>query len=179
MDRTVFIVNKFLAGLTLLSDIGLVVFLVIFLVSRKIPFYRFVKKYAFHFALIVAATAMLGSLFYSEIAKYTPCLLCWYQRILMYPQTLLLSMAIVKKDKHIADYLLVMSGLGLLIALYHYYIQRGGQTILPCSAVGYSQECSQNFGMEYGFVTIPLMAATAFLLIIILMVLAKSKGKKN
>src|SRR3972149_8131761 len=130
---------------------------------------KILLKYSFHLALIVSLTATLGSLFYSEIAGFEPCKLCWFQRILMYPMPLLLSLAIWKKDKSINDYLITLSGIGIVIAFYHYYLQRGGQSILPCSTIGYSVSCSNSFVMELGYITIPLMAATAFLLIIVLM----------
>ncbi|OGG03613.1 hypothetical protein A2W14_03180 [Candidatus Gottesmanbacteria bacterium RBG_16_37_8] len=136
--------------------------------------------YSFHFALIISLIATLGSLFYSEIAKYEPCRLCWYQRILMYPQVILLTLAIIKKERHLSDYLMALSLPGFIIASYHYYLQRGGQSIFPCSVVGFSQSCSTRFVMELGFITIPFMAATAFLLIIILMLISKfSRSPKS
>lgn len=171
----VFIVNKILSALTLAGDLILLGFLSLFIIcyinktSKKIikhPIFLRVSKFSLHFALIVSLVATLGSLFYSEIAKYDPCKLCWFQRIFMYPQVFLLSLGILKKDKNITDYSILLSVIGGLIAVYHYYLQRGGASIFPCSAVGYSVSCSQNFVMEYGYITIPMMSLTAFLLMI-------------
>ena len=171
-------VTKFLSLLTLVSDGGIIILAAVFLyyyssgqlkklwASRSIKFF---SHKALYFSFIVALTATLGSLFYSEIAHFEPCKLCWFQRIFMYPLVLLIGMAIYRKDKRIADYSSAMSLFGAIIASYHYYLQRGGITILPCSAVGYSVSCSQNFTMEFGYVTIPIMSLTAFLVIIILM----------
>ena len=128
---------------------------------------------------IIALVATSGSLFYSEIASYTPCELCWYQRILMYPQVLILGMAMWKKDKNIADYSILLSILGGIIATYHYIIQFVETKIVPCSAVGYSVSCSDNFVLDYGYITIPMMALSAFVAIIILMLFLKFNSNKG
>ena len=136
---------------------------------RKEKVLRFFGDNAVLFALIVALIATSGSLFYSEIAGYEPCKLCWFQRIFMYPQVLLLGLALWKKEgKQIAPYSVLLSSIGALIAGYHYLLQLDLVPSLPCSAVGYSVSCSQRFVMQFGYITIPLMAFTAFLLIIVL-----------
>jgi disulfide bond formation protein DsbB len=119
-------------------------------------------------SFIVALTATLGSLYYSEIVGYEPCKLCWFQRILMYPQVVIFGMAIWKKDKHISSYALALSGIGALIAGYHYLLQRGIAPATSCSAVGASVDCSQTFVMEFGYITIPVMAFTGFVLLVLL-----------
>jgi disulfide bond formation protein DsbB len=136
-------------------------------VGRAKALLTFVARNALLFAFVIALTATLGSLFYSEIAGYEPCKLCWYQRILMYPQTLLLGIAWLKRDRTIRDYCLALSGLGAGLAAYHYSLQLNIVSGVSCPVVGYSVSCSQRFAMEYGYVTIPLMALTAFLLIIV------------
>jgi len=133
------------------------------------PVNNILLKYSFHLALIVSLTATLGSLYFSEIAGYEPCKLCWYQRILMYPQVLLLSVSILRREFFIKWHLMVLSSLGALIAAYHYYLQWGGNPLIPCSTVGYSVDCAKTFILEFGFVSIPFMALTAFLLITLLM----------
>ena len=187
MNQSVFVVNRFLSLLTVLGDIFIIFFLLLFFFFlirgklksvKKISFLKFLSRFSFHFALIVALLATLGSLFYSEIAKFTPCTLCWYQRILMYPKVILISLAMIKKDRHIADYLSTMSLTGASISLYHYYLQRGGKSLFPCSVVGYSASCTENFVMEFNYITIPVMAATAFGLIIVLMIISKYFSQK-
>lgn len=180
-------VPKLLTALTFLSNIGLLMLLGYFfaysLFFRKIRKYkkfseltviRFLSKNARIFAFIVALTATLGSLFYSEILGYEPCKLCWYQRILMYPQVILFAIGIIKDDrKNLPNYSSGLSVTGAIIATYHYYLQRGGNPLVPCSTVGYSVSCTQRFSMEYGYITIPVMSLTAFVMIIILMWLYK------
>lgn len=119
------------------------------------------------FAFVIALVATLGSLFYSEIAGFEPCKLCWYQRILMYPQVLLWGMAWWKQDKHIADYAISLALVGAVIAAYHYLLALKPTVAVTCSAIGYSASCAQNFFLQLGYITIPMMALTAFILIII------------
>lgn len=186
-------VNSFLGLLTFLSNVFLVAVLAVFLFLfikggrkrlRRNSLFHLFGKNAFIFALIVSLTATLGSLFYSEIAGFEPCKLCWYQRILMYPQVVLLGLAVKRKDKSIADYILALSALGAPVAAYHYFLQRAESPFAPCSVVGYSVSCSQRFTMQYGYITIPFMALTAFVLILLLLTLSKlqaepAEGKKK
>ena len=127
-------------------------------------------------AFIVALAATLGSLFYSEIAGYEPCKLCWFQRIFMYPQVFLLGLALYKKDLGMAPYSLLLSSVGAVIAFYHYLLQLNIAPSLPCSAMGYSVSCSQVFVMNFGYITIPLMAFSAFVLLIFLALINKKIG---
>lgn len=174
------VVNKFLSIMVVGSQVFIVLSLLYAFLGRKkgeplLP--EFFSKNALWFALSVAILAMAGSLFYSEIAHYTPCKLCWYERILMYPQVLLIGMALWKKDKKIADYGLGMSILGFLIALYHNYIYYTGNSLFPCDAAGLGESCTRRFILEFGYVTIPLMALTAFALLIVLFAALRSTQK--
>lgn len=166
------IANQLFSGLTIIAEItGIVLFFSLLFsttITRKVL--RFFGRHATLCAFSVALVATLGSLFYSEIAGYTPCKLCWYQRILMYPQVLLFGLAYIKKDKHLTDYTSLLSFLGTGIALYHYLLQRGTiKEVIPCSTVGYSVSCAEKFVMTYGYITIPMMSLSAFLLIFLLM----------
>lgn len=96
----------------------------------------------------------------------------------MYPQVLLFGAALWKSEERIADYIMVMSVVGAFIAGYHYLLQIGVLPELPCSAVGFSVSCAQIFTMGLGYITIPLMAFTAFVIITLLMAV-KKQSKKN
>jgi len=158
-------VNQALALLTIAGQIIVAVLIVSFTTKRSAAL-NFFTKHALAFSLAVALAATLGSLFYSEIAGYEPCKLCWFQRILMYPQVILLGIAWLKKDNGIVLYSIALSSLGALIAGYQYLLQIGFAPSIGCSAVGYSVDCAQRFVMQFGYITIPMMALTAFLLII-------------
>ena len=162
-------VNQTLALLTIAGQIIIFVIIVSF-VTKRSGVLNFFAKHALAFSLAVALIATLGSLFYSEIAGYEPCKLCWFQRILMYPQAIILGVAWLKKDHSIVLYSIILSSLGALIAGYQYLLQIGLAPSIGCSAVGYSVDCAQRFVMQFAYVTIPMMALTAFLLIISFMI---------
>lgn len=170
-------VNFLLSVLTVAAQ-AVIVVLIILLIFQKEKLGSFLKKYALSIAFAIALTATASSLFYSEIAKFEPCKLCWFQRIFMYPQTILLGIALWKKDYRIKIYSATLSVIGAIIAGYHYLLQLGIAPALPCSAVGYSVSCSQRFVLELGYLTIPLMAFTAFALMAVLMLLKTEDLKK-
>lgn len=121
----------------------------------------FLRKYILYVAWVQALVAMLASLYASEIAHIAPCILCWYQRIFMYPLVAILAVGILRKDKNIPYYVLPLSISGLLIALYHYLLQLGviPESVAPCTA-GIS--CASRLVQWFGFVTIPLLSLAAF-----------------
>lgn len=170
-------VNTTLAILTVIGQAVVVVVALALLFARRHPWLNALvgkfSEYALAAAFITALTAMLGSLYYSEIAGYAPCILCWYQRIAMYPQALLLGMAAWRRDRNIIDYGLALSVVGGLIAGFHYREQISATPLSPCSAVGYSVSCAERFVTHFGYITIPLMAATAFAMIIVFLLTLK------
>jgi disulfide bond formation protein DsbB len=168
-------ITQILSLLTLAGQ-ALIVFLLLCRVLRaKHPLADFFCEKALLLSFLVALIATAGSLFYSEIAGYEPCKLCWFQRIFMYPQVVILGIALYKKHQGVADYILALSGIGALIAAYHYLLQIGVASGLLCNAVGHSASCSQRFVMTFGYITIPMMALTVFLLIIVLMQCLRKK----
>lgn len=131
---------------------------------RDSVFVSFFATKATLITFVVSGLAMAGSLTYSDVIGYAPCVLCWYQRIFMYPLVFLTGIALYRRDVSMRLYALVLSCIGGAIALWHYLGQLGFGT-LPCSAVGYSVSCAERFVMQYGYITIPMMAFSAFLLI--------------
>lgn len=110
--------------------------------------------------------AMFGSLYFSEIRQYEPCELCWYQRILMYPFVIILGIAVVKKDYRISFYSMILSAIGACIALYHYGLQKFSflaDTAPACGRI----PCTAAYINWFGFITIPFLALTAFIIIFI------------
>jgi disulfide bond formation protein DsbB len=134
-------------------------------------FGSFWQQYGPYLALAAALAATLGSLYYSEVAGFVPCTLCWYQRILMYPLTLVILVGILKHDPGLADYVLPFSIVGVGVSSYHYLIQAG--------VVGHSAACTVGVPCDlrwvnyFGFVTIPLLALMAFVIITVAMALTK------
>ncbi|PIQ68242.1 MAG: disulfide bond formation protein B [Candidatus Taylorbacteria bacterium CG11_big_fil_rev_8_21_14_0_20_46_11] len=167
-------VNFILSSLTVLAQI-LVIWLVLsWLFSWPLP--KVLRSRATLLAFIVATIATLGSLTYSDILGYEPCKLCWFQRIFMYPQVLILGFAVFGKHKGsraLFDVSFVMAIVGAVIAFYHYLMQNGIVPEGSCAAIGYSASCAQRFVMNFDYITIPLMATSAFLLIIVALRISK------
>ena len=134
-------------------------------------FISFWQHYGPYLALAPALTAMLGSLYYSEIVGFVPCTLCWYQRILMYPLTLIILVGIIKQDEYLPDYVLPFSIIGLGLSTYHYLIQLGVFEHPAACSVGIP--CNLRYVDYFGFITIPLQALTAFVLITVVMAVTK------
>ena len=111
---------------------------------------------------LVATGATLGSLYFSEIANFVPCELCWFQRIAMYPLAVMLVAATLRSDRAILPYVGIVAGVGLAISIYHIQLQ-----ILPdqgsfCDAVS---PCTAKWVEALGFLTIPQMAGISFAII--------------
>lgn len=168
MEFLIFPVVDALSVLTLLGDIFIAITLLAFLPSLR-SIHAFISKHALVLMLIVACTATIGSLFLSEIAGWTPCKDCWLQRIFMYPQAVLLAIALWKRDRHIVLYILALSSIGAVLSIDHYADQIEAtffappvDPLVPCDASGVS--CSTTYTFRFGYITIPMMALTAFVL---------------
>jgi disulfide bond formation protein DsbB len=126
---------------------------------------------------LIACISALGSLFFSEVMGFAPCVLCWYQRICMYPLVLILPAGLFPFDRNIVRYAAPLSVLGALIAVFHLLLIGGyiPESIKPCVR---GIPCSEVQVQWFGFVTIPLLSAVSFLLITALLVLAHRRGSK-
>ncbi|MCR4326523.1 MAG: disulfide oxidoreductase [Candidatus Roizmanbacteria bacterium] len=122
------------------------------------------RPYLLYIAWIQALIGMAGSLIFSNVLGYPPCVLCWYQRIFLYPLVIILAVGITRKDENIKWYALPLSIIGLLIALYHnlLYYELIPESVTPC-AQGIS--CTTEFIEWFGFMTIPFLSLMAFSII--------------
>lgn len=114
--------------------------------------------------LILSAVPTIGSLAFSEVLSFVPCQLCWYQRVLMYPISLISFVALLTNDTNIKKYVMPLSIIGILIASYHILLQTFPQVLQCTDEVA---KCSAVEFAEFGYITIPVMAFTGFLLIIL------------
>lgn len=171
----IFFIKKIHSISTILALILSFVFLMMIFFKKKL---NLKGRKVFLFPLLVSFLAVSGSLFYSEHAFYEVCKLCWFQRILMYPQLILFIIAYFLNDKKVFYYSLVLSLFGIIISSYHYLLQFGLLKKEVCDVVGYSVSCAKKFIAEFGFVTIPLMAASCFLLLILygLLIIKRNKN---
>jgi disulfide bond formation protein DsbB len=131
-----------------------------------------VEGYELWLAFVVASIATGGSLFFSEIAHFVPCELCWYQRICMYPLSITTLLAALFDDPRAARYLLPLPVVGAGVSVYHLLVENGvvGES-LTCriSAPG---GCTVKWINEFGYMTIPTLALTAFALVFAFLLLA-------
>ena len=127
-------------------------------------------------AFAVSAIATGGSLFFSEIAHFVPCELCWYQRICMYPLSIVLLLAAIAGDFRVARYLLPLPLVGAGVSVYHLLIENrvvGESTACFVSAPG---GCATKWINEFGYITIPTLALTGFVLLFELLGAAATGG---
>ncbi|MEM3067359.1 MAG: disulfide bond formation protein B [Thermoplasmata archaeon] len=145
--------------------------------GKKLPtfiynFKNFVKYNSLLFAFFLTLGATIGSLIYSEIIGLSVCDLCWYQRALIYPQVIILGVALLKKNKEIFDYIVGLNVIGIIIGGYQYYMQMTNYSA-PCPVSG-SINCFTKDVLEFGYITIPIMSLTVFVVVMILTYIAKN-----
>lgn len=165
---------EILGFITLLTHIAIVLGLLLLWLRPEHAIVRFVKTNALFLGFVVAVSAASGSMYFSSVALLEPCLLCWYQRIFMFPQVVILAVGIWLQERSSALIALVLSVVGGLISVYHVFIQwqeRVGldpTTIVTCATDGSGPSCESSYFLLYGYITIPVMTLTAFVLLGIL-----------
>ncbi len=125
-------------------------------------------------AFVVAALGTGGSLFFSEIAGFIPCELCWYQRICMYPLSLLTLFAAAHADHRVARYLLPIPVVGAGVSIYHVLVEN--HAVATPSGCEIGAGCTVKWIDEFGYMTIPTLALTGFVLLIGFLALAAAGG---
>ena len=120
--------------------------------------------------------ALLGSLFFSEVMGLEPCVLCWYQRIFIYPLVVLLLVGLFPLDRSVIRYTLPLAVIGLCFAIYHYLLYSGyiPENLQPCSA---NLSCTEINLELMGFITIPMLSIFAYSAIITLLIIFNQRTK--
>ncbi len=129
-------------------------------------------------AWIVATVATLGSLYLSEVQHLIPCTLCWYQRIAMYPLSIILLIAAIRRDHGIRVYVAPLAIIGGSISVYHRLIQ-AYPSLATGAACDRSAPCTAAYIEKFGIITIPYMALSAFLLILALLWLDRFNSRAD
>jgi disulfide bond formation protein DsbB len=127
---------------------------------------------------VASLIATIGSLYFSEVLHYIPCTLCWYQRIFMYPLAIMLGIAFYQNDRGIVKYALPLSIIGMMISGYHIALQKIPylQQFEMCKS---GVPCSKDYINWLGFITIPILAFTAFTIITICLVFIMRSNKEE
>src|SRR3989344_6851756 len=126
------------------------------------------SEYGLYLAWAIALVSLVGGFYFSEIVGIVPCILCWLQRIAMYPLVAIIAVGIIRRDKSVSLYVLPLSIIGAIIALYQNLLIWGvvSETLAPCT-LGVS--CVTQSFVVLNFITIPLLSLVSFLIITILM----------
>lgn len=168
-------VTFFLALLAVVAQVAVAIAVVSTVAGRFSPAAARVRAgllgvfgpYALELALAVAVVSTVGSLYFSEGAHFTPCKLCWYQRIAMYPLVPMLAIAVWRQDRAVRRYALPLAVIGGVISTYHVVLERFPS--LETGACDPNNPCSLRWIEELGYLTIPTMALSAFALIVTLL----------
>ena len=156
----------------------LLVIIILMLIRKDSRLRKHFQKYGMIYGLIVAIAALVGSLGFSLGYGYTPCDLCWYQRIFHYPQAFLFALALYYKDARVWTYCIWLSVIGGIIAGYQVLIQFNPTLAASsfCSIVPAAESCSDILIQAYGYISIPVMSLTLFATLIVLFILQKKKA---
>lgn len=137
---------------------------------------KFIKDNVLYIAWTTALVSMAGSLYFSDVLGFTPCVLCWYQRIAMYPLVLIIGIGIIKKDRHFYDYAIPLGMIGGVVAFYqnllYYNIILEG--FVPCVS---GVSCLTRYIQLLGFADIPLLSLAAFVIITATLIIHKKLTK--
>jgi len=138
---------------------------------------RLIGGYEHWLAFLVAALATTGSLFFSEVAHFTPCALCWYERICMYSLAILTLIAAARGGRRAARWLLPVPVIGAGLSVYHVLIENGLAPQFMACLLSLPGGCGMKWIDEFGFMTIPTLALTGFALIVAFLLFAAAGPK--
>ena len=133
---------------------------------------KFIQKNAMYLILAQVMVAIVGSLYFSDVKGFEPCVLCWYQRIFMYSLLPIITIALLKKESKIYHYTLPMAVLGIIVSIYHNLLYTGIIENEEFCSTGIS--CTSKYVEYFGFVTIPFLAFVGFAIIIILSIISRN-----
>lgn len=146
--------------------------------GRLEPLRDDIGRMALPLAWIVAVVTTVGSLYYSRVQEFVPCELCWYQRICVYPFAVILGIAAWRRDAAIRVYAIPVFAIGIVISTYHTWIQAfppsNGTSFCTADA-----PCTTRYVWEFGFVSLPFMALSAFVLMTVLLLVARPAPRRS
>src|SRR5210317_1498178 len=126
---------------------------------------------------LVTSVSVLGSLFFSYVMEFPPCVLCWYQRIFLFPLVIILAVGLFPYDKKVVKFSLPLAIAGWLTAAYHNLLYAGiiPESIQPCSQ---GVSCTEEYIKLFGFLSIPMLSLLSFSAIISLLIILKMRTTK-
>ncbi len=164
--------NTIVALGALILGVISVLLIVTAVADKKSQVISFVRDNANLLIFFVSIGAMAVSIIYSNGFGYTPCYLCWFQRIFLYPTVFISGLALYKKDRNVLSYLETLTWVGIVISIYHNITYYTNTSPLPCDAAA---SCNMQYVSVFGFMSIPLMSAISFLAILTILRIARMK----
>ncbi|MDP2789454.1 MAG: disulfide bond formation protein B [bacterium] len=179
--ETIHYLNVFLgSGAIVLQILSVVALFLLFIGPKKNSYLNFIDQHYLNLGFLIALSASLFSLVYSEIIGFTPCYLCWYQRVFSFPLAFIFGVAIWSKDRKIVKYVLPLLSVGFVVSVYQNFIYyfNSNASNLPCDASGAS--CYQQLVSEFGgYISIPMLALTTFIALTTIVLVAHFYKKED
>ena len=177
--ESVAFVNDVVMWATLLGHVAIVI--LVLALCNVAPFTKirsFVSANGISLSFMIVLGATLGSLYYSNIANFAPCVLCWYQRVSVFPQVLLFGLAFKRKTRDIIPYTTALSWVGLCISLYQVILERLPSVAVFCDPAGISESCATIYVKGFNYITIPVMSLTVFALLLLIAGFMRGKASE-
>lgn len=174
--QSIHYLNVFLGlGAIILQILSVLALFLLFFRSKekeKNFYLDFIYKHFLPISFLISLFASVFPLVYSEIINFLPCVLCWWQRVFMFPTFFLFGTALWDKDRKVVRYAASLLSIGFLISVYqNFFYYFGENSNLPCDASGIS--CYQRLVSEFGgYISIPMLALTAFFALLTLLAVA-------
>ena len=167
------------AGAIFLQIFSVIALFILFFGPKKNSLLDFIYKHFLPIGFLISLLSSLFSLVYSVIIQFAPCYLCWLQRIFMFPLVFLFGVAFWDEDKRVVRYATPLAFTGFLISVYqNFFYYFGEKSSLPCDASGVS--CYKQLVYEFGgYISIPMLALSGFLALLVLLLVAHFYKKEN
>ncbi|MCX6752015.1 MAG: disulfide bond formation protein B [Candidatus Nomurabacteria bacterium] len=178
--ETAHYLNVFLGlGAIILQVLSVAMLVMLFFGPKKNIFLDYVDKHFLVLSFFISLFSSIFPLVYSEIIHFLPCVLCWWQRVFMFPTLFLFGTALWDKDRKVVRYATPLLSIGFLISAYqNFFYYFGENSNLPCDATGVS--CYQHLVSEFGgYISIPMLALTAFFALLTLLAVAHFYNKNK
>lgn len=174
------VINQIIMVGTLVLHVVAVLLLLALLNVRGFGRIRaFVGTYGMTLSVLVLLGSVLGSLYYSSVADFIPCVLCWYQRIFIYPQLVLFIVAMARTTRDVIPYTLALSVVGGSIAIYQVILERMPSLAAVCAPDSLAASCGVIYVEGFNYITIPVMGLTVFIVLILMGLIMRSNARSS
>lgn len=162
-------ITPVLSVLTVFSHVVILIVVFMYLIPKWFGKVGYFVRHLIHIhvdiiILVLTGFSVVGSLLYSNLIGFDPCSLCWWERIFIYPTLIIVLIAMIRKEvPKLMPYVFGLSLPGIIFSGYHTYLQLGGKAFTVCSSTGV--DCAKIYFIEFGYITLPTMALTAYVII--------------